>query len=614
MVETIAGEKELPSVVVEQVALRTDGVPLFVEELTKSVLESRSSTATAVSIPTTLQDSLMARLDRLGPAKDVAQVAAVLGREFSHDLLAEVSTTGDALDGLLAQLVAAELVYERSASPNLSYIFKHALIQEIAYESLLRGTRRALHARIARVLEERFPARAESHPEELARHAEGGGLVEKAIDGYERAGCRANERSASAEAIGHLTRGIGLVRTLPEGPERDARELLLQVALAAPLVTAWGWGSAEVERAYERARELSERVDALPQLFQVVRGMVTFYVARAQLKTARALGERLLRIAESSGDDASQLVANQQMAIILYYQGDSNAALEHYERALTLYDPARHRRLTHVYGEDLGVFIRIWMAWALCLRGFPDQAAARCEEAIALGREADHPFSYAYALLWAAVVHSMRREYRLARERAGAALAIAEEQDFAFVRGGSRLIRAWGRMDPEWERQARDAAIVEYGAALGETAATGSEVCGPQILGSLAEEYQRAGRVQEAAATLEAALATSERTGQPYWDAELLRLKGELVLEGADADPSAAERLFHGALDLSRSQSARWLELRAATSLARLWRGQGKRDPALRLLTSVYEWFEEGFDTCDLREAKALLAVLEQPA
>jgi predicted ATPase len=622
MVDRMTDGQGLPPEVLEEVIKKTDGVPLFVEELTKSVLESGQLERRAggrewqgrlppLAIPSTLQDSLMARLDRLGRAKEVAQVAAVLGREFSYSLLREVSTT-DArlLDQLLAQLLDAELVHQRGAAPSASYAFKHALIQDAAYQSLLRGTRRALHARIVQVLEDGFPARVASEPEELARHCEEGGLLEKAIAYYRRAGSRAAERSAHAEAIGHLTRAIELLQTLPESAQRDGQELMLQVALGPVLATSSGWGSRDAEQAYRRARVLCERIGDTPQLFHVLRGLLTFYVARADLDTGRELCERLLRLADNAPDDAARLVANQQTGIVLYYQGEPRTALEHYERALALHDPETHAALTHVYGEHLGSFVRIWMGWALWMVGYPDRAIQRCEEAIALSREASHPFSLGYALLWAAVVHTMRREHRLARERAGAAVAIAEEQGFAFVQGGGRLIRAWGRMDPEWDAAARTAAIEEYRVALAETAATGSETCGPQILGSLAEAYLLEGRGAEALAVARAAQATSERTSQPYWDSDLHRVQGEILLGRDGVGQRDSERLFRLALEVARRQQARSLELRAATSLARLWQRQGMRDAARDLLAPVYGWFTEGFDTLDLKDARALLEKL----
>jgi class 3 adenylate cyclase len=340
MVEWIAGGKVLPAKVLDHVVIRTDGVPLFVEELTKTVLESdllresdrgyeRTDPLPELAIPSTLQDSLMARLDRLGPAKEVAQLGAVLGREFPYELLAAVSPlSAESLRGALRGLGNAELLYPRGVPPRAIYTFKHALIQETAYQSLLKSTRQAWHARIAQVLEERFPERVAPEPEGIARHCEQGALLEKAISYYQRAGEQATERSANAEAVGHLTRGIELLRTLPEGPERNERELTLQVALGAPLVASKGWGSREAEQAYERARELCEQIGETPQLFHVIRGLITFYTARAELKTAYDLCGRLLRLAEREEEASPLLVAHQQMAIVLYFRGKPSRDLD----------------------------------------------------------------------------------------------------------------------------------------------------------------------------------------------------------------------------------------------------------------------------------------------
>jgi len=622
MARGIAAARALPPAVLDQVVEKTDGVPLFIEELTNCVLESapmargEDGQEEAVSppdlaIPSTLQDSLAARLDRLGPAKDVAQLAAVLGREFSYELLAAVSTAdAPLLEERLAQLAVAELVYQSVESvdrPNVSYSFKHALIQEAAYQSLLKSTRRAQHQRIARVLEERFPVRVESEPEEIARHCEAGGLIEQAISYYQRAAELAMKRSANWEAVGHLTRGIGLLGKLPECPERDEQELVLQVSLGAPLVAAKGWGTREAKRAYARARELCEWIGEAPQLFQVVRGLVTFYVAQAELEAAHGLCERLLRLAGGEPDPSARVVAHQHMAIVLYFKGDLSAALEHYERGSSLNDPPEDRSLPFLYGEDLGVSIRIWMAWDLWLLGYPDKARGTGHAAVELGVKAAHPFSHAYALLWTSIVHVMRREHERARELAEAAIAISEEQGFAFLLGGSRLIRGWARFDPRRADAEIEQAIVEFRQGLDQLSKVDNRVCAPQILGYLAAIYRDVGRVEEALETVDAALAMSKTTHQSYWDAELHRIKGETLLQKHGEAHAPAERLFHRALEVSRHQQARSLELRAAMSLCRLWQKRGTRSQARALLAPIYDWFTEGFETADLKEAKELL-------
>jgi predicted ATPase/class 3 adenylate cyclase len=617
MVEGIEGGEALPRAVRDDVVGKTDGVPLFIEELTKSVLESGLSAdgeplpSRELEIPSTLQDSLTARLDRLGPAKEVAQVAAVLGREFSYDLLAAVSgADAPSLEQGLSRLATAGLVYEVGALPYASYTFKHMLVQETAYQSLLKATRRSLHERSARVLEERFPERIASEPEAIARHCEKGGLIEAAISYYQRAGERATQRSASAEAVGHLKRALELLRGLPESPRRDESELVLQVSLGALLAASRGWGSPEAVRAYGRARELCERIGRAPQLFRAIRGLITFYVARADLVAAHDLCEQLLHLAESEGAAPERLIAHQQMAILLYFMGNPSASLERYERAIALHDPAKDRALTLRYGEHLGVFVRIWMAWTLWILGHPDRAVRVCREAVQLGREAGHPFSLAYALLWAAVVHVMRRERQPARELAEAAMAIAEEEGFAFVLEGGRLVRVWSRLDPRQGNRESDRAIAEFRQALAKMGTTGSQVSSPMILGDLATACLEMGRHRDAQATAEAALALSRKTHQPYWDAELLRIRAEALLGQQGAARNEAECLMRQALDLARSQKAKSHELRVAVSLGRLWQEQGRAERARELLAPIYDSFSEGFDTPDLKDARALLEQL----
>ncbi len=616
MVQQIAGDRPFPPPVLRQVVEKTDGVPLFIEELTKSVLESAPigrgqdgyAWQPSLSVPATLQDSLAARLDRLGAAKHLAQLAAVLGREFSWELLAAVSGADvPSLEEQLGEIVAAELLYPSRKGPNPSYTFKHALIQETAYESLLRSTRRAQHARIARVLEARFPERVESEPEEIARHCEEGGLTQQAISYYERAGRLAAMRSANPEAVGHLDRAIELLDKLPEGPERDQREIVLRDALGAPLVAAKGWGSSDAERSYGRARALCEHIGEAPQLFMVIRGLVMFYLARAELETAHELCNRLLRLSEGERDSSARLVAHEHMAILLYFKGDPAAALSHFERAFVLYDPIAHRSLGLRYGNDLGVFTRCFFSWNLWLLGYPDKARDRGREAVEFGVKAEHAFSHAYALLWKSILHVMRREREPAREIAEQAVNIAEEQGLGFIAGGARLIHGWACFDPNAGNEKVGQAIEEFQLGLAQLAQVGNQGCGPQILGGFADIHREAGRVEEALRHVDAALALSERTRQSFWDAELLRIKGELLLQRDGDAGGEGELLLRRALEVSVRQQAKSLELRAATSLCRLLRRRGDGDAARILLAPIYDWFSEGFDTPDLEEARDLL-------
>jgi class 3 adenylate cyclase/predicted ATPase len=620
MVRQIVGGRDLPPGLLDQLVDKTDGVPLFIEELTKSVLESEPPALgdegssgcdgqPGLAIPSTLQASLAARLDRLGAAKEVAQFAAMLGREFSLDILSKVSSSDPRVLALdLEKLSAAGLLYRTGERAGGLYAFKHALIQEAAYQSLLRSTRRIRHQRIARVLEEHLGDGVES--EVIARHYEEGGMLERAITHYQRAAESATQRSENAEAIAYLKRALELLERTAAGAERDERELPLQGALGALLVAACGWGSHDAEQAYGRARELCQRIGETPRLFQAVRGLVTFHTARAELDTATGLCERLLGLAQGTGDAAELLVAHQQTAISLYFSGRPEEARAHFERALSLYDPVEHRALRYLYGEDFGVFIRIWMAWDLWLLGQPDQAVRTALEAVGLGSQASHPFSLAYAVLWAAVVHVMRRERDDARALAEQAIAISNEQGFAFVLQGGRLVRAWSRLDAQRPARECDQAIAEIEHALGEMASTGTKVASPMIFGVVSDSYLEVGRRDKAWTAVHAALGVSSRTSQHFWDAELRRIEAEIWSLEHGATDGHAERLLLDALDLARSQGAKSLELRVATSLCRLWEKLGRRAAARDLLEPLHGAFREGVGTPDLKQASALLEKL----
>ena len=383
----VTSGKALPVDVVQQIVAKTDGVPLFVEELTKTVVESGllreadghyelRSPLPPLAIPSTLQDSLMARLDRLAPVKELAQLGATLGREFSYDLLHAVSPLDESsLQQGLRQLVEVELLYQRGLPPQATYLFKHALIQDTAYQSLLKSKRQQYHQQIAQVLEARFSDIKETQPELLAHHYTEAGLIEQAIPYWQQAGQRASQRSAHVEAISHLTKGLELLKTLPDTPERAQQELTLQIALGAPLQATKGFGAPEVERVYARARELCQQVGETPQLFPVLCGLWLFYTARAESQTARELGEQLLSLAQSVQDSALLLQAHHALWTTSFFLGEFALAREHAEQGMTLYDLQQHRSHAFLYGgHDPGVCGRGFEAWASWHLGYPDQA------------------------------------------------------------------------------------------------------------------------------------------------------------------------------------------------------------------------------------------------
>jgi predicted ATPase len=596
------------------VVAKTDGVPLFVEELTKMVLESGllhereeryelAMPLPPLAIPTTLHDSLMARLDRLAAVKAIAQLGATLGREFSYELLRSVSPWDEAtLQRGLQQLVAAELLYQRGVPPQSRYIFKHALIQEAAYQSLLRSTRQRHHQRIAQVLEARFPEVCETQPELLAHHSTEAGLHEQAIAYWQQAGQRAIERSAYVEAISHLSHGLEVLKTLPDTPERTQQELHVQTTLGPALMALTGYASPEVEAVYHRARELCQQVGETPQLLRVLTRLGTFYNVRLQFQEARELGEQALRLAQRVQDPASVADAHIVLGNTSYFLGELDTARTHLEQATALCNQqrARSQGLSEVHR---GVFCLSRIAHILWYLGYPDQALRRSQEALTLARELSHPFSLVGALGSAALLHQLRREGQMTYELAEAAIALSSERGFALRLAEKTMLRGWALVE-----QGRGAAgIVQIRQGLAAHRATGAETSRAYI-GMLAEACGKVGEIEEGLRLVAEALAN--RRAESQREVEFYRLKGTLLLMLAGEHHAEAETCFHQALEMARRQQAKSLELRAAMSLARLWQHQGKRAEARELLAPIYGWFTEGFDTADLQEATALLGAL----
>jgi TOMM system kinase/cyclase fusion protein len=619
MTARVAHGKVLPPEMVEQVVAKTDGVPLFVEELTKMVLESGllqereeryelRGPLLPLAIPATLHDSLMARLDRLAAVKGLAQLGATLGREFSYELLQAVSPWDEAtLRRGLHQLVEAEFLYQQGLPPQATYVFKHALIQEAAYQSLLRSTRQQYHQRIAQVLEVRFPDLCETQPELLAHHYTEAGLMAQAISYWQQAGQRALQRSANPEAMQHLTKGLALLGTLPETPARAQQELALQMALGPALAATKGHAAPEVETAYARARELCQRMGDTPQVFPVLWGLWLFYDSRGELQTSHELGERLLTMAQFVQDPALLLQAHHALGVTSFVLGEFAPAQKHFEHRIALYNPQQHRSHAVLYGgHDPGVCCLSQGACVLWFLGYPDQALQRIHEALTLGQELAHPHSLAIALHFAAELHQLRREGQAAQERAEMEIALSEEHGSAQWLARGTILRGWALA---WQGQGAEG-LAQMCQGLSAFRATGAEGRRTCFLALLAEGYRGTGEVKEGLSVLAEALAAAHNRGERYCEAELHRLKGELLLLQSTDQHAEAEACFHHALAIARRQQAKSLELRAAMSLGRLWQQQGKRMEAHALLAPIYGWFTEGFDTPALREAKGLLDAL----
>jgi TOMM system kinase/cyclase fusion protein len=618
MTEQIVSGKRLPAEVLQQIIAKTDGVPLFIEELTKAILESGqlkaiddryelSGSLSAFAIPTTLQDSLMSRLDRLMTGKVITQLGATIGRQFSYALLQAVAQLDEMrLQHGLGRLVEAEIVYQRGVLPQATYTFKHALIQDAAYESLLKSTRQQYHQRIAQVLEAQFPETAENQPELLAHHYTEAGLLTQAVVYWQQAAQRAIERSAYVEAISHLRTGLQWLQTLPETPERTRREVNMYIALGASLLATKGYAAPEVEQTYRDARQLCEYLEDPYQLFAVLRGLHGYYHVRAEFQMAHALGEQLLTLAQQVQDAAMLSAAHRALGSTLHLRGEVAAAHTHYAQGMTLYDPQQHRAYAFLYGEDAGVVCGSHDAWALWHLGYPDQGLTRSQEAMTLAQQVAHPFSLSFVLSFVATLHQFRREGRATQECAEAAIRLATEQGFAFWVAFDAILHGWALAH---QGQVQEG-IEQLHQGMMARRATGAELGRPYFLSLLAEAYRATGQPDAGLTVLAEALTLVDTTGERWCEPELYRLKGALLLQQNSDHQAEAETCFHHAIAIAQNQQAKSLELRATTSLARLWQQQGKRQEAHDLLAPVYNWFTEGLDTADLKEAKALLDAL----
>lgn len=605
LMDRVAREQPLSEAVRRQIVARTDGVPLFIEEMTKAVLES-SESGDRRELPATLRDSLTARLDRLGPAKEVAQLAAVIGREFSLELLESVSAHDElTLQRELKRLVQAELIYRKGFGAQAKYLFKHALVRDAAYDSLLKRERQQLHRRIAETLVDCFAETAEAQPELLAHHYTEAGLTEPAIGHWSRAGTLASSRSANLEAISHFEAALRLAESLPEGPERDRRELAIQISLAAATITGRGYQDPGVERAYARAEVLAERLQETAERFWVVLGLHLHDLVRGNLTRARELAERLMGIAETSGSPTLLSIGCFCLGNYHYYQADFATALAELERACELAPPddASYRIRT---GVDLRVLALSFGSLALWHLGYPDRARRRGEQAIDLARELGQPFTLAFARgLGGAVLAHYLRDAEAVRREAREVYDLAVHLGFPLWIWQTSFLLAWVGLyapadgSPQVELGDRDSAqqTIEQ---LGAVAIDYYSCLHTEIL-------MLQGRPGEALRALEKSLPQVEATGTLAWTGELYRLQGEILEKEGGDGPARAERLFEKALERARSNGSRPLQLRAALSLGRLWKTQGKELEARDLVAGIYQGFTEGFDTHDLREARSSL-------
>ena len=620
MIEGVIGNKPLPANIRQDIIERTDGIPLFVEEMTKAVLEAESQDAvehlaaavpsSALAVPASLQASLMARLDRLGPAKEVAQIGAAIGREFSHALLtAVVGKPEEELDLALDRLIAAGSLFRQGAPPHATYLFKHALVQDAAYGTLLREPRRALHARIAEALESQFTDITESQPELLARHCTEAGQIEKAVGLWGKAGQRSQQRSALVEAVEQFKRALDQIATLPSTPALRRMQIDLQIALISPLAHVKGWAAPETKAAAEQARLLLEQADALLEspedpllLFSVLHGIFAANVVAFNADVSRDLAAQFLAFAEKQKVSGLRVFGHSFLGSALVIAGDITEGRAHLDQGIALLDPAERRPLAMRVGEDPRVANLCYRSYALWLLGYPETARADIDQALQDARESGHAVSLLWALGSSLFVDILCGNYRTANARADEFIALSDEKDSAYWRTFGMLQR--GRLLGLTGR-ASDA-VQMISSSLTTSRSIGTTLLDPTWLSSLASAYANTGQFVDAWRCIGEATTAIKTTGERWFEAEVNRIAGEITFKSSP-DAAEAEGYFERALAVARAQQAKSWELRAATSLARLWRDQSKRDEARELLAPVYGWFTEGFDTLDLKEAKVLL-------
>ena len=617
LITQIGGGKTLPDEVVFAIADRTDGVPLFVEELTKSVLERGllreendryvfDRPLQPLAIPATLHALLLARLDRLVSARGVAQIGAAIGRKFSYALLRAVSRLPEGeLQMALGQLVASALVFQRGAPPDAVYTFSHALVQDTAHGSLLRKARQQLHAQIAGALETHSPEVIETQPELLAQHYAEAGLVERAVAYWDKAGHRSVARSAMAEAVAQFQKGLDQLALLPEIPERRQKELEFSSALGAVLNVVKGSAAPETGQAYARARELWEQLGSPAEFVEVPCGQSRYHAHRGELDRAQSLAEDLLHLSHRRNDVAGLVMGHYSSGRNLMWVGSFASSRSHLETVLALYDPNSHHSLVRQTGIHPQLAAQAALGIVLFCLGFPDQALAQSNKAIAGARRLPHPPTLAMSMGMDALLLSIIGDDAGLEQRVDGLVAIATDQGFPFYRATGAIYR--GRVKAKHADVTEGLSLLRAGSSA--YCATGATVWMPLYIAFLAAACEVAGQTEEAAARLDQALQLVERTGERWFAAELDRQRGQLLLR--QGHPEAAEELYREALSIAREQEAKLWELRAAASLARLWRYQGRCAAARDLLAPVYGWFTEGFATPDLKAAKMLLDELD---
>lgn len=618
LVARVTGTRSLAPALMNEIISKADGVPLFVEELTKFLLESDRvrekggvyqyvTGETRASIPATLRDSLMARLDRVAPVKEIAQMGAAIGREFSYEMISAVSNMpAESLDNALMALTESGLAIQHRSAPDAAYTFKHALVQEVAYASLLKSRRQTLHRSIARVLEERHPALRDTDPELFAHHTSAAGLVEVAIPYWQKAASLSLRRMALSEAASQLSRGLELVGTLPSSVERDRKELPFHALLGTTYMLSKGWGATEVERAYGRANELCQSAEHAEETIWPLWGVWVYYLVRGQMTRAREIADRISNLARASDDRVAQLVAAMVLVQVNMYSGCFADSARHVALGREFYREDEDRSLIGLYSTDLMLTLQVHESHLLWFRGLPDKAAALCETKDEFARSLEHPYSISWALTWGAIPHLYRGDHIRLLANVAQGIRIAEEFGFAYTAAIGTMARGWGVA----QLGQLESGIEQMRAGLEAFQATGSAIVVPFFQTMLAELLGRAGRKWEGLALLEAALAQVNEWGERWQESEIHRTRGLLFAEFPAADLAHAEQSFQSAVNIARELHAPGWELRATLSLARLLHSQQRDDEAKVLLASALAAIQGGNDTTDVRDAREFILTL----
>ena len=616
MVARVTGGRGLPAEVMKQIVAKTDGNPLFVEELTKTVLEAGILVEDAegyrldgplppLAIPATLQDFLMSRLDRLAPVREIGQIGAAIGRDFSYSLLrAVVGRDEAALQHGLAQLERAELVFRRGEPPDAVYSFKHALVRDAAYESLLKRRRQQLHGQIARALEERFADIVASQPEIAAHHFTEAGLVERAVDYWLKAGQHAARRSANAEALNHLARGLELLPNIDDPTLRNKPELLLQTSLGHSLRATKGWSVESVKRAYTRALQLCKESGFDEHTLPAVFGLWTWNFLRAALGEAQALAENLVSTAENADDSVFKVLAHEALGFTLFARGKFAAAHAALERSISLCEDNKAAAYLDLSAQDPRVHVRLYDGMALWFLGYPDQALRICAEARRYADYSRHPFSEAMARTISLRVHQLRGEAAVVAREVSAAIELCKEHGFVHYLAMAMILSGWAiAQQGEFEK-----GIAEILDGLEKERATDALLLESYTLGLLADACMKNERYGQALEFLERArLRLDEESSERFYAAEIYRLLGEAYMRSR-RDPDQAEGFLRKGLEVAREQKAKSLELKVCTSMYDLYElRHSAGEYHHSQLGEIYEFFSEGFDTTDLVRARAKL-------